>query len=57
MLNCCFTEEVENCRENNRIARARRFQGHITAGMLCGADEELIDLSENALLKLNFNRC
>jgi hypothetical protein len=49
-----FTEEMKNCQEKNWIAHP--FQDNITTGLSSKADEELIDLSENTLLKLNFNR-
>lgn len=49
-----FLEEMKICQQRNWIANP--FQGDVTTGISIKADEELIDLSEDTQLKLNFNR-
>jgi hypothetical protein len=44
---------MKNCQQKNRIGNS--FQGDMTTGISTKADEELIDLSEDTSLKLNFN--
>jgi hypothetical protein len=53
-FDCYFLEEMKNCQQKNWIANP--FQVDMTTGISTKADEELIDLSEATLLKLNFNR-
>jgi hypothetical protein len=50
---CYFLEEVKHCQQN---WIANPYQGDMTTGISTKADEELIDLSEDISLKLNFNR-
>lgn len=52
-FNYYFTEEMENCKNKKWVMCP--FRGYTTTGISLKADEELIDLSENTLLKLNFN--
>jgi hypothetical protein len=49
---CYFLEEMKNCQQN---WIAKPFQGDMTTAILTKADEELVDLSEDTSLKLNFN--
>ncbi|XP_066480661.1 zinc finger BED domain-containing protein 5-like [Tiliqua scincoides] len=53
-LDYYFFEGMKNCQQKNWIANP--FQDDMMTGISAKADEELIDLSENTLLKLNFNR-
>jgi hypothetical protein len=50
----CYFLEIKNCQQNKCIANP--FQGDMTTGISTKADEQLIDLSEDTSLKLNFNR-
>jgi hypothetical protein len=45
---------MENCQQKKWIANP--FQGDMTTGISTKADEELIDLSEDTSIKLNFDR-
>jgi hypothetical protein len=53
-FDCYFLEEIKNCQRKNWTANP--FQGDMTTGISTKVDEDLIDLSEDTSLKLNFNR-
>jgi hypothetical protein len=53
-FDCYCLEEIKNCQQKNWIANP--FQGDMMTLISAKADEELIDLSEDTSLKLNFNR-
>jgi len=53
-FNFYFLEEIEKCQKNNWIVNP--FQDAILTGISTKADEELIDISKDSLLKLKFSR-
>jgi hypothetical protein len=50
---CYFLEEVENCQQKNCIANP--FLSDMITGIPTKADEELVDLSEDTSLRMNFD--
>jgi hypothetical protein len=53
-FDCNLLEEMGNCQQKKWTAKL--FQRDMTTGISRRTDEELVDLSEDTSLKINFNR-